>query len=167
MSYLIGICGSGGGSGGPNGLYDLLEQKYMNVIMYNTIPRNLTKNTSNIIKIINDILEQDNDASFIIMGYSMGGTIAINVGLYFEEKKIINKILLFSTQTKGFNNINDLSCEIIFFHPKNDEIIPIDCVRKYMKLYKNKKRFFAINKGYHNWYDINMTNILSILENIF
>ena len=162
--YIIGISGSGGGDSGPNNLYELLKLKYTNrVIMYDTIPNNETDNINNIINIIIDIKKTQQDASFILLGYSMGGTVALMVSIYFSKQNIINQVVFLSTQTAGFNNLNLLTCPIIFIHSINDSVIPIQYLNKWIANFNGEYKLYLLSCE-HDWEKVNIIKIIKILN---
>jgi surfactin synthase thioesterase subunit len=163
-NYIIGISGSGGGDSGPNNLYQLLKLKFTNrVILYDTIPNDEKYNINNIINIINNILINENDATFTLLGYSMGGTIALMVGIYFTNKKCITKIIFLSSQTAGFDQLNYLKCPIVIFHSINDLIIPIKYIYKWIELYTGNIKTYLLTCD-HNWSNVNMITIINKLN---
>jgi hypothetical protein len=165
MIYTIGICGVSGGSCGPNGLYDLLKIKYGDkFIEYETIRANEQLNTLKVIEIINKILINEPNSKFNLIGYSMGGTVCLYLGLYFKKYNCINKIIFCSTQTIGFENLNNLNCKIIFFHPHNDDAIPFKYVYKLYELYPFEKNFYSLSKCNHCWENVNLIKIINLIE---
>jgi len=163
-NYIIGISGSGGGDSGPNNLYQLLKLKFTNrVILYDTIPNNEKDNINNIIDIINNILINENEATFTILGYSMGGTIALITGIYFNNKNCITKIIFLSSQTVGFDQLNYLKCPIVIFHSINDLIIPFKYIYKWIELYTGNIKIYLLTCD-HNWSNVNMITLINKLN---
>jgi surfactin synthase thioesterase subunit len=131
--------------------------------MFDTIECNERDNIDNIIKIINDIINNEPNATFTLMGYSMGGTIALMVGIYFSKKQCISQIVFLSSQTVGFDKLNLISCPVIFFHSINDPVIPLKYIYKWIESYKGDTKTYLLTCD-HAWSKVNMIWVINRLN---
>ena len=162
MNYIIGISGCNGGNAGPNNIYNILKLKCPDrVILYDTEPFDELINIKYINEIINKKINENNNNTFTLLGYSMGGTIALISGIKFNDH--VKKIIFLSSQTIGFEQINKLNCELIFIHSINDEIVPFKYIYKWIDIYKSNKKIYLLNSD-HNWENVNIISLIKKLQ---
>lgn len=157
MKLLICISGSGGGNSGPNGLYNFL-QTYLTkhdfrVLQFDTLPNGVEPNVNKLIKLILTHFNVYKD--IYLMGWSMGGAVAINVAYYINHVNgdlspaKIKGVVLLATQEAEMNNINFLDIPILFIHGKEDHALPCDISLTLYNKYKYDKDLFIINNVGH------------------
>jgi dienelactone hydrolase len=146
-SLYITISGSDGGHLGPQSIYTHLQQqdetRSIKILSIETIANEIQGNVQ---RTVNAALEQLNNYDKIyIVGYSMGGAIAVQAALELTKKtEKICGLALLATQTEGLQPLKDLHIPVLFYHGKNDEYFPTWQVEGPYKKYTGPKTMIEV-----------------------
>ncbi len=152
---LLAISGCTGGNQGPQGVYKLLREKFSNNSLHiqpvYTLPDDIIKNVQQITRIASEQLNfYDN---VYVMGYSMGGTVAVQMAheLNKEGKNQIKGLVLLATQTEGMHVLSELNIPVLFYHGKEDEFFPPWQIETLFEKYPGPKKMVEIEHVGHNF----------------
>ena len=149
---MICVSGSGGGIGGPNGLYyslrAYLTTSCFHLVQFNTIPRSVEKNVDVLTQLI---LEKYTDYHDIyLMGWSMGSSIVVNVADYLKNSQRVRAIVLLAPQGAKMENISRLAVPILFIHGTNDHVLSHEISIKLHTKYAHGKDLLLVPDVGHN-----------------
>lgn len=152
---LLAISGSRGGDQGPQGVYKLFQKKFSNNSLHiqpvYTLPEDVLKNVNQITRIASDQLNSYENV--YVMGYSMGGEIAVRVAYELNKtgKNRIKGLVLLATQTEGMHILKELNIPVLFYHGKEDEFFPTWQIETVFEKYQGPKKMIEIEQVGHNF----------------
>ncbi len=127
-SLLIAISGCGGGSKGPQDIYPLFQKfstiENFSFVAIDTKPNDIQENVERTCHVAKQFF--DSTENIYLMGYSMGGAIAVQAAqqLIASSNKI-KGIVLLSTQTDHLYPLRHLGIPVLFCHGTKDDIFPL------------------------------------------
>lgn len=167
---IIAISGAGGGSSGPQGFYDQLKPYLANedisVIQMETIPGNIHDNVSRVAETVS--LNFDRFRNIYLMGWSMGGAIAILSAYQINIEKqtdTIKGLVLLAPQSDGIQLLKELKVPILFCHGKKDETVPLWTVQARYDQYQGMKEI-VLFEGLDHDFSLNGTKTKSPIQYI-
>ncbi len=139
-NLLIAISGCGGGTQGPQGIYQLFSKHcdYADILPFDTLPEDVQENAARISK----IAQEHFDRSIILVGHSMGGAIAAQAAYALNQngESPVKGLVLINTQPEGMQALKELNIPVLFYNGKNDEVFPSWQVESIYEGYKGRKR---------------------------
>ena len=165
MALFVTTCGCGGGSVGPNYIYEHLQnafrQKIRNcdLLMCDTIPNKVGPNVRRMIDNIEWKHRESGYNDFYLIGWSMGGATVIQTAHQINNKNAVpgakvKGIILFATQGAGTGAINLLNVPILFIHGKQDTVLTPECSISLYQGYSHQKQLVLIDKTSHGFVEI-------------
>ena len=141
---IIAISGTGGGSAGPQDFYSRLPSylgsEDITVIQMETIPDNIHDNVSRVAETVS--LNFDRFRNIYLMGWSMGGAIAILSAYQMNIEKqtdTIKGLILLAPQSDGIHLLKGLKVPVLFCHGEKDETVPLWTVQQNYEQYQGLK----------------------------
>lgn len=162
MKLIICVSGSGGGNGGPFGVYNYLQNYYcpneFQIVLYDTIPRDVHNNVDVIINFISKIYKSYSE--IYLIGWSMGGATVVNVAHKINNILkfcTINGLVLLATQSAEIENVYKLNISLLLIHCKNDAVLSYRISERIYNKYNNnnKKLIIVDGIGHHFTRDAN------------
>ena len=156
-SLVLCLSGSGGGNGGPNGVYFDIESKIdrnFKVMSLNTYPKSISLNVAMMMEIIQK--NKDIYDKIFIIGWSMGGAAAIQTAYYankFIKSDIVTGVILLASQNKEAELIGHLDedMKIFLIHGLNDVAIPSSISQSLFDMCKCQKKLTLVPNETHNF----------------
>ncbi len=152
---VIAISGSQGGSSGPQGIYQVLQNywndKLIKILSVTTVPEDVNKNVQQISEIALESLQSYENIYFI--GYSMGGAVAALVAYQLNTlaEGRVKGVVFLATQTDGLVALKELKIPVLFYHGQNDECILLWQIESWYAKYQGPKKMIQLEKATHDF----------------